>query len=41
MKVLIGIQARLNSKRLPKKVMKKVNGNPLLFYVIKDLKNKT
>ncbi len=38
MKVLIGIQARLNSKRLPKKVMKKVNGNPLLFYVIERLK---
>ena len=38
MKIIIGIQARLNSKRLPKKVLKKVNGDPLLFYVIERLK---
>ena len=38
MKILIGIQARINSKRLPEKVMRKVDGNPLLFYVLERLK---
>ena len=38
MKIMLGIQARLSSKRLPKKVLKKVNGDPLLFYVIERLK---
>ena len=38
MKIFLGIQARISSKRLPKKVMKKVNGDPLLFYVIERLK---
>ena len=30
------IQARMDSKRFPGKVMKKINGNPMLFYVIKQ-----
>lgn len=38
MKVFLGIQARLNSRRLPNKVLKKVNGNPILFYVLERLK---
>ena len=38
MKILLGLQARTNSKRLPKKVMRKINGNPLLFYVLERLK---
>ena len=38
MNVFLGIQARLNSTRLPNKVMKKVNGYPMLFYVLERLK---
>tara|TARA_B100001250_G_scaffold328952_1_gene293568 strand:+ start:33 stop:725 length:693 start_codon:yes stop_codon:yes gene_type:complete len=32
------IQARMSSKRLPGKVLKKVNGIPVLFYLIQRLK---
>lgn len=38
MKVLLGIQARLNSRRLPRKVLRIVNGNPILFYLLERLK---
>src|SRR3989344_3239695 len=33
------IQARINSTRLPGKVLKVIAGKPLLFYVIERLKN--
>ena len=41
MKIIIGLQARTNSKRLPGKVFKKINDKPLLSFVIDRLKNKT
>ena len=31
------VQARLNSKRFPKKVLYKVNNKPLIYYLIKNL----
>ena len=34
-KVGIIIQARMGSKRLPGKVMKKINGRPLIYYLLK------
>lgn len=39
MKPCIIIQARLNSKRLPKKVLKPILGKPLLYYLLKRLEN--
>ena len=38
MKIIIGLQARTNSKRLPGKVLKKINDKPLLSFVIDRLK---
>ena len=38
MKLIIGLQARTNSKRLPGKVLRKINEKPLLSYVIDRLK---
>ena len=35
---MIIIQARLNSKRLPGKVLKKINGKPMLLYLLESLK---
>tara|TARA_X000001036_G_C20635706_1_gene788992 strand:- start:1182 stop:1397 length:216 start_codon:yes stop_codon:yes gene_type:complete len=35
MRILIGIQARMTSKRLPGKVLKKINGIPLIEYLLK------
>jgi len=35
------IQARMSSKRLPGKILKKVNSQPLLYYLIKSIKNST
>lgn len=35
MRILIGIQARMTSKRLPGKVLKKVNGIPIIEYLLK------
>jgi len=37
--IVIIIQARMDSLRLPGKIMKEINGKPLLFYVINQLKN--
>ena len=34
-KTAIIIQARMGSKRLPGKVMKKINGKPLIYYLLK------
>ena len=33
------IQARMSSKRLPGKILKEVNSQPLLYYLIKSIKN--
>jgi spore coat polysaccharide biosynthesis protein SpsF (cytidylyltransferase family) len=38
MKIIIGLQARTSSKRLPGKVLKKINRRPLLSFVIDRLK---
>lgn len=38
MKVLCIVQARMGSERLPGKVLKKINGNPMIFYTLKRLK---
>ena len=35
---MIIIQARLNSKRLPGKVLKKIYGKPMLLYLFESLK---
>ena len=37
-KVGIFVQARMGSKRLPGKIMMKVNGNPMLYYMLKQIK---
>lgn len=37
MKIYIGIQARMTSSRLPGKVLKKINGIPLIEYLLKRL----
>ena len=37
-KVGIIIQARMGSKRFPGKIMKKVNGKPILYYMINQIK---
>jgi spore coat polysaccharide biosynthesis protein SpsF len=36
---LIIIQARMGSKRLPGKVMMKINGKPMLYYIIRQIRN--
>ena len=38
MKIYIGIQARMNSSRLPGKVLKNINGIPLIEYLLKRLR---
>ena len=37
--MLIIIQARLSSKRLPGKVLKKINGLEIIKHIIRNLKN--
>ena len=37
-KIDIIIQARMGSKRFPGKIMKKVNGKPILYYMINQIK---
>ena len=36
-KIICIIQARMNSTRLPGKVMKKISGKPMLWYVLNSL----
>ena len=36
-KIVCIIQARMNSKRLPGKVMKNIEGSPLIYWVIKSV----
>jgi len=38
MKVLCIVQARVGSERLPGKVMKEINGNPMISYTLNSLK---
>tara|TARA_B100000989_G_scaffold261931_1_gene213186 strand:+ start:747 stop:1436 length:690 start_codon:yes stop_codon:yes gene_type:complete len=38
MKIYVGIQARLSSRRVPQKMLKKINGEYLISYLIKRLK---
>lgn len=38
MKILAIVQARMSSSRLPGKVLKKINGSPLIFHLISRLK---
>ena len=33
------VQARMSSKRLPGKVLKKINGKPMLMRVVENLKD--
>ncbi len=40
MKIIIRLQARTYSNRLPEKVLRKINDKPLLYFVIDDLKTK-
>jgi len=39
MKVLCIVQARMGSERLPGKVMKEINGKPMISYTLNSLKN--
>ncbi|AQR97012.1 cytidylyltransferase domain-containing protein [Clostridium saccharoperbutylacetonicum] len=39
MKVLCIVQARMGSERLPGKVMKEINGQPMISYILNSLKN--
>lgn len=38
MKILCIIQARMGSSRLPGKVLKEINGHPMIYYTLKRLK---
>ena len=37
-RIVVSIQVRMNSERLPGKVLRKINGVPLLGYLIERLK---
>ncbi|WP_244834825.1 glycosyltransferase family protein [Clostridium sp. BJN0001] len=38
MKILCIVQARMGSERLPKKVMREINGKPMIYYTLNALK---
>ena len=38
MKIIASIQARLNSSRLPKKVLKNIFGKPMLYWQVERIK---